>query len=92
MTRNEQILSEVQKRFLINDTHIALKAKIFIDGAEWADENPKPGMVNKQEFIEKAREILKNTIDDDVFINCGSVVKFMPANEFVEYFCKVMEE
>lgn len=40
MTRNEQILSEVQKRFLNDKTHIALKVKTFIDGAEWADEHP----------------------------------------------------
>ena len=25
----------------------------FIDGAEWSDEHPKPGTVNKQEFIKK---------------------------------------
>lgn len=25
----------------------------FIDGAKWADEYPKHGMVNKQEFIDK---------------------------------------
>lgn len=53
MTRNKQILSEVQKRFSSNDTHLVLKISTFIDGAKWADEHPKPGMVNKQEFIEK---------------------------------------
>ena len=41
--------------------------------------------------LDKACGWLKNTIDDDVFINCGAVVKFMPANEFVEYFRKSME-
>ena len=60
----------------------------FIEGAKWADKNPKDGMVS----IDKACEWLKNTIDDDVFINCGSVIKFMPANEFVEYFRETMEE
>ena len=60
----------------------------IIIGAKWADKNPKDGMVS----IDKACEWLKNTIDDDVFINCGSVIKFMPANEFVEYFRKAMEE
>ena len=42
--------------------------------------------------LNRACEWLKNTIDDDVFINCGAVVKFMSANEFVEYFRKTMEE
>ena len=46
---------------------------------------------NQNQILDKAYKILKNTIDDDVFINCGSVVKFMPANEFVEYFRKTME-
>ena len=55
MKRNEQILSEVQKRFSSNDTHLVLKINTFIDGAKWADENPKPGTVNKQEFIAKIK-------------------------------------
>ena len=46
----------------------------------------------RERFLNKACEWLKNTIDDDVFINCGAVVKFMSANEFVEYFRKTMEE
>ena len=46
----------------------------------------------RERFLNKACEWLKNTIDDDVFINCGTVVKFMPANEFVEYFRKSMEK
>lgn len=49
---------------------------------------PREKMVS----LDKACEWLKNTIDDDVFINCGTVVKFMPANEFVEYFRKSMEK
>lgn len=38
MTRHEQILSEVQKRFLNPTTHIASKINAFVDGAKWADE------------------------------------------------------
>ena len=40
MTRNEEILSEVQKRFSSNDTHLVSKISAFIDGAKWADEHP----------------------------------------------------
>ena len=40
MTRNEQILSEVQKRFTSNTTHIASKINAFVEGANWADEHP----------------------------------------------------
>ena len=52
-----------------------------------ADAEPQEKMVS----LEQVCEWLKNTIDDDVFINCGAVVKFMQANEFVEYFRKSME-
>ena len=40
MTRNEQILSEVQKRYLSDYTHIASKINAFVEGANWADEHP----------------------------------------------------
>lgn len=40
MTRHKQILSEAQKRFSSNDTHLVSKISTFIDGAKWADEHP----------------------------------------------------
>lgn len=53
-----------------------------------AEEEPRDKMIS----LNDACEWLKNTIDDDVFINCGAVIKFMSANEFVEYFRKAMGE
>jgi hypothetical protein len=47
MTRNEQILSEVQKRFSSNDTHLVSKISTFIDGAKWADEHPNPEIIKR---------------------------------------------
>lgn len=47
MTRKEQILSEVRKRFLNDKTHIASKVNAFIDGAEWADEHPNPEIIKR---------------------------------------------
>lgn len=47
MTRNEQILSEVQKRFSSNDTHLVSKISTFIDGAKWADSNPNPEIIKR---------------------------------------------
>lgn len=46
----------------------------------------------RKRFLNKACKILKNTIVDDVFANRGSVIKYMTVNEFIEYFCKAMEE
>ena len=46
----------------------------------------------KQKFIEQTKEWLQKTIDDDVLVKCGSVIKCMDVNEFVLYFCKAMEE
>ena len=53
MTRNEQILSEVQKRFSSNDTHLVSKISTFIDGAKWADEYPNSKNVyTKQQLMD----------------------------------------
>lgn len=46
----------------------------------------------RRRFLNKACEILKNTIDDDVLVKCGSVIKCMDVDDFVLYFRKVMEE
>lgn len=86
MTRNEQILSEVQKRFSSNDTHLVSKISTFIDGARWADELPKPGMVNKQEFIENAVKYLEANFPD--IENVGSWYK----ESFINNFRKAMEK
>ena len=46
----------------------------------------------QNQMLDKACKILKNTIIDDVFANRGSIIKYMSANEFVEYFRKSMEK
>lgn len=101
MTRNEQILSEVQKRFINDKTHIVSKVNAFIDGAKWADEHPKPDMVNKQEFIEKIWQWLKahikfETISYNDVWDVSAVeilaIDFTTADEMEESFRKTMEE
>lgn len=51
-----------------------------------AIEKPQEKMVS----LEQACEWLKNTIDDDVLVKCGSVIKCIDANEFAEYFYETM--
>lgn len=68
----------------------------------WARENVEAQFVSEacvrmakyieQELIKKSCKLLKNTIDDDVLVKCGSVIKCMDVDEFVLYFCKAMEE
>ena len=53
-----------------------------------AIEKPQEKMVS----LEQACEWLKNTIDDDVLVKCGSVIKCMDVDDFVLYFRKAMEE
>ena len=62
MKRKEQIFSEVHKRFRNDSTHLVSKVNAFIDGVKWADEHPKSEMVNKQEFIEKTCQWLKQNM------------------------------
>ena len=51
-------------------------------------ESDKPKMVN----LDDVCEWMKNTIDDDVLVKCGSVIKCMNVDDFVLYFRKAMEE
>lgn len=53
-----------------------------------AIEKPQEKMVS----LEQVCECLKNIIDDDVLVKCGSVIKCMDVDEFVLYFRKAMEE
>lgn len=56
MGRREQIREAGQQYLNSMDdfqSYHTYPREAFIDGAKWADEHPKPGMVNKQEFIEK---------------------------------------
>ena len=52
------------------------------------EEEPQEEMVS----LNKVCERLKNTIDDDVLVKCGSVIKCMDVDDFVLYFRKIMEE
>lgn len=74
--RAEFANSQVDCEFFNEDLYAGI-----IIGAKWADENPKPGMVNKQEFIEKAKSWVKKrfigTLADCAVDNI--------ANELVKY-------
>ena len=47
---------------------------------------------DKMVSLDKACELLKNIIDDDVLVKCGSVIKCMDIDDFVLYFRKSMEK
>lgn len=51
-------------------------------------DKPQEKMVSLEQVCER----LKNTIDDDVLVKCGSVIKCMGVDDFVLYFRKIMEE
>lgn len=65
----------------------------IVIGANWADEHPKPEMVNKQEFIEKARKWIEKNFKSDGYFSLyylgGS--PYTPEN-IAKDFCKTMEE
>ena len=58
------------------------------DMIEGLADEPQDKMVS----LDKVCEWLKNTIDDDVLVKCGSVIKCMDVSDFVSYFSKAMEE
>lgn len=51
-------------------------------------DKPQEKMVSLEQVCER----LKNTIDDDVLVKCGSVIKCMGVDDFVLYFREIMEE
>ena len=53
-----------------------------------ANEEPQEKMVSLEQVCDR----LKNTIDDDVLVKCGSVIKCMDVDDFVLYFRKIMED
>ena len=56
----------------------------FLDGVKWADEHPKPDMVNKQEFMERVCDYLQAVLEHDL--------GYYGAIDFVDRFIKEMEE
>lgn len=89
MTRHEQILSEVQKRFSSNDTHLVSKINAFVDGAKWADVNPQ---FSKEKFIKKACEWLVMNASDYAISTTGDDDDCIVSIDIVEDFRKAMEE
>lgn len=57
MARKEQIFEYLKER---NIPITSLEANSIIEGIRWADNHPKSEMVNKQEFIAKAKSWVKN--------------------------------
>ena len=90
MTRNEQILSEVQKRFSSNDTHLVSKISTFIDGAKWADEYPKKGMVSLDQVCDMLYAMLTTQdINDYDYVTAPAYNNVV---DFVEDFRKSFKE
>jgi hypothetical protein len=101
MTREEQIIEKASKDseifYKVNDNYGDCFHGGFIDGAKWADEHPKPEMVNKQEFIDKACEWLKrnytNYMVNDLSKYVEDVCSFDIFDDLlVDDFRKAMEE
>jgi hypothetical protein len=85
MTIGNQDIGSKQKYFM----HETDYAWGFTDDMiECLVDEPQEKMVS----LDKVCEWLKNTIDDDVLVKCGSVIKCMDVNDFVSYFSKTMGE
>lgn len=82
MTRDEEIRL-VAECAVTDEKYTEFKEGI-IWGAKWTDKNPKPGMVNKQEFIESACEYLQSVLEHDLGYY-GSI-------DFANNFRKTMDE
>ena len=81
--RAEFANSQVDCEFFNGDLYAGI-----IIGAKWADENPKPGMVNKQEFIEKVIEWVKNRDNVEKYLH----VRTSLTDNFADALRKYLEE
>ena len=104
MTREEQILnkaidySEIEENFLEYDDcgdvcdDKTFIEKAFIEGAKWADENPKEGLVS----IDKVCEYLDNALYEVVSGISGlpdvMSIENTTMEDFIKNFRKAMEE
>lgn len=46
----------------------------------------------KMVSLEDVCKWIKNNVDDDILVKCGSLIKCMDVNDFILYFCKTMEK
>ena len=72
--------------YIMEDNCLSFWSEDMFEGL--ADAEPQEKMVS----LEQVSEWLKNTIDDDILVKCGSVIKCMDVDDFVLYFRKAMEE
>lgn len=86
MTIGNQYIGSKQEYFMHETNYEWGFTDDMIEGL--ADVEPQEKMVS----LDKVCECLKNTIDDDVLVKCGSVIKCMDVDDFVLYFRKIMEE
>ena len=78
--------SNGKQAYVMKETNTAWR---FTDSMiEGLADKPQEKMVSLEQVCER----LKNTIDDDVLVKCGSVIKCMGVDDFVLYFRKIMEE
>ena len=95
MTRKEQIIAKASKDsenfYKVNDNYGHCFHGGFIDGAEWADEHPKQGLIN----IEKACKWLDDNFMNLIWGRTRSVYaggNFATVDEMIANFRKAMEE
>ena len=80
MTREEEIKQYLNERNIPTDS---LEANSIMEGINWADENPKEGLVS----IDKVREWLKDNTNPIFYSGNGWTTE-----EFIDNFEKAMEE
>ena len=86
MTRDEEI-KLIAECAVTDEKYNEFKEGI-IWGAKWADENPKSGTVNKQEFIEKVIEWVKNRDNVEKYLH----VRTSLTDNFADALRKYLEE
>ena len=92
MDREEQIKYEALKRYPTQHPFLEISKESFIEGAKWADENPKEGLVS----IDKVCKYLDNVLYEVVSGISGlpdvMSIENTTMEDFIKNFRKAMEE
>ena len=92
MSREEEIMQEANARYSVSHPFVDIAKESFIEGAKWADENPKEGLVS----IDKVCKYLDNVLYEVVSGISGlpdiMSIENTTMEDFIKNFRKAMEK
>ena len=90
--REEQIKYEALKRYPIQHPFLDISKESFIEGAKWADENPKEGLVSIDKVCKYLDNVLYEVVSGISSLPDVMSIENTTMEDFIKNFRKAMEE